>query len=444
MTFRALKQFLGIDRAIGASTATQLMRFITGPITMLLIIKYLSPADQGFYYSFAGVAGIQVFLEAGFAVSIAQFTAKEFAGLRFNKHGLLTGKAENLSRLRSIYQKAFRYYSAMALVLVLGISIGGYLFFASKPSEGVNWQIPWLVVAVCAGLQFLLAPFWAILEGCNRVADVATYYFWMTLIGFAASVLGFVITQNLDVVIFTSVAGLITSYTYIFGKWRKLRLQVKRPYRRHQQVGWFSDIWGFQWRIAGTWTGRYFLEAGIPAIAFQFFGPIVAGQAGMSFQLTKLAGSMASSWTVTKIPLWGKLVAQSRRIELDASWTHAATRHIMIALLAQSSLVLAVFVLPHLLPEYAERILTPVTFLGFSIGWFLYSFWLVSMHYVRAHRLEPYVWAHWVLAGSFLAILILGKDYVGVDALTYTFAIVHLPVAIWSLIVMRGIQRRHQ
>jgi hypothetical protein len=442
VSFSRLKKILGIDRAIGASTATQLMRFGTGPITMLLIIKFLSPADQGFYYAFAGVAGIQVFLEAGFAVSIAQFTAKEFAGVRFNKNGFLTGNAENLSRLRSIYQKAFRYYAAMAVVLVLGIGIGGYMFFASKPSDGVSWQLPWVVVAICMGLQFLLAPFWAVLEGCNRVADVATYYFWMTLIGFGASALGFVITQSVAVVIFTSLASLITGYAYIFGKWRKLRLQVKRPYRRHQQVGWFSNIWGFQWRIAGTWTGRYFLEAGMPAIAFQFFGPIVAGQAGMSFQLSKLAGGIASSWTVTKVPFWGQLVARNKRCELDASWRSAAKMHFIVSFIGQASVLIAVVFLTHFLPQYADRLFAPLTFVGFSMGWFLYSFWLVSMHYVRAHRLEPYVWAHWILAVLFLALLLLGKNTFGEAALTYSFAIVHFPVAIWSMLVMRKIQRQ--
>lgn len=418
------------------------MRFVTGPITMLLIIKYLSPADQGYYYTFAGVAGIQVFLEAGFAVSIAQFTAKEFAGLRFTKSGFLTGKSENLSRLRSIYQKAFRYYSAMAVVLTLGIGIGGYLFFSAKPSDGVHWQLPWIVVAICMGLQFLLTPFWAVLEGCNRVADVATYYFSMSLIGFAASALGFVITQSIDVVIFTSVASLLTGYAYIFGKWLNLRSQVIRPFRKHQQVAWFKDIWGFQWRIAGTWTGRYFLEAGIPAVAFQFFGPIVAGQAGMSFQLSKIAGGIASSWTGTKIPYWGQLVAQGKRRELDTSWRSAAKMHLIVSFIGQGSALFALVLLAHFLPQYADRLFSPLTFAGLSIGWFLYSFWLISMHYVRAHRLEPFVWAHWLLAVSFLFLLVVGKGTFGPAALTYSFAIVHLPVAVWSLLVMKSIQRQ--
>jgi len=442
VAFKTLIDALGIDRAIGVTTATQLMRFVTGPITMLLIIKYLTPAAQGFYYTFAGVAGIQVFLEVGFSVSIAQFTAKEFAGLRFTKRGFLTGKSANLSRLRSIYQKAFRYYSAMALVLTLGIGIGGYVFFSSRPSDGVHWQLPWIVVAICMGLQFLLTPFWAVMEGCNRVADVATYYFWMTLIGFAASALGFVIAQSLDVVIFTSVASLLTGYAYIFGKWLKLRSQVVRPYRRHQQVAWFHEVWGFQWRIAGTWTGRYFLEAGIPAIAFQFFGPIVAGQAGMSFQLAKMAAGIASSWTVTKIPFWGQLVAQSKRRELDASWRFAARMHLIVSFTGQASVLLALVLFSHFLPQYADRVFTPLTFVGLSIGWFLYSFWLISMHYVRAHRLEPFVWAHWLLAVSFLVLLAVGKGTFGPAALTYSFAIVHLPVALWSLIVMKKIQRQ--
>ncbi len=442
MSFIRLKHFLAIDRAIGVTSATQLIRFVTGPITMLLIIKYLSPADQGFFYTFAGVAGIQVFLEAGFAVSIAQFTAKEFAGLRFTKSGFLKGKSENLSRLRSIYQKAFRYYSTMAVVLTLGIGIGGYLFFSAKPSDGVNWQLPWIVVAICMGLQFLLTPFWAVLEGCNRVADVATYYFWMTLTGFSVSALGFVITQSLDVVIFTSVASLLTGYAYIFGKWLNLRTQVRRPFRKHQQVAWFQEIWGFQWRIVGTWTGRYFLEAGIPAIAFQLFGPIVAGQAGMSFQLSKMAGGIASSWTATKIPFWGQLVAQNKRRELDTSWRSAARMNLIVSFIGQASVLIALMFFAHFLPQYAHRLFSPLTFAGLSIGWFLYSFWLISMHYVRAHRLEPFVWAHWLLAVSFLFLLIVGKGNFGPAALTYSFAIVHLPVAIWSLLVMKKLQRQ--
>jgi len=387
---KRLINMLGIDRAIGATTATQLMRFVTGPITMLLIIRYLSPADQGFYYTFAGVAGIQVFLEAGFAVSIAQFTAKEFAGLRFNKNGFLTGKAENLSRLRSIYQKAFRYYSAMAVVLVLGIGIGGYIFFASQPSDEVKWQLPWVVVAICMGLQFLLTPFWAVLEGCNRVADVATYRFWTTLVVFAASALGFLITESLAVVIFTSVAGLITGYAYIFSKWRKLRLQVRRPYRRHQQVGWFNEVWGFQWRIAMVWGAKYILFFSMAPLAMALGTPALAGQVGITFQLAFFACSLASAFTNTKIPRWGTLLSSKNHILFYHEWTRFSHLHVAASAAFMTVLLAMFYVGSSLSPGISSRFLPIEVFAIFAIAMVAHALWLCFSHYFRSGRLEPY------------------------------------------------------
>jgi len=417
------------------------MRFFTGPITMLLIIKYLSPADQGFYYTFAGIAGIQVFLEAGFAVSIAQFTAKEFAGLRFNTNGFLTGKAENLSRLRSIYQKAFRYYSAMAVVLVLGIGIGGYLFFASKPSEGVNWQIPWLVVAVCAGLQFLLTPFWAILEGCNRVADVATYYLWMTVIGFAASVLGFVITQSLDVVIFTAVASLITGYAYIFGKWRKLRLQVKRPYRRHQQVGWFSEIWGFQWRIALVWAAKYLLFFSMPPIAMMLGTPALAGRVGITFQLAFFTCSLAALFTNTKIPRWGSLLSNSQKSLFYSEWLRFSKLHVL-ASFAFMLILLCLFYLGGLLfPGIQARFLTLQGFAIFGLGMVAHAFWLCFSHFFRAGRREPYTAVTVTAATSFLILAYLWRSWPEALGLASAFLITNIAAGACAYFIW--LKRRH-
>ncbi|MEI6070652.1 MAG: hypothetical protein WCS31_02585 [Verrucomicrobiae bacterium] len=431
---------LGIDRAISAATATELIRFVTGPITMLLIIRYLSPETQGYYYSFGAVMGIQVFLEAGFAVSIAQFAAREFANLRFTEKNILRGKAENLSRMRSIYQKARKYYVATASVLTFGLGVGGYFFFSSQPDHGVPWQIPWIVASLCAGLNFLLTPFWAILEGCNRVADVAAYRFGVTIAGFLTGALGMVATQSIWVVIWSSIATTATAYIYIFWKWSGLLYQIRRPYRSGYQVNWRKEIWGFQWRIAGTWGGRYFLEAGIPAIAFQFFGAVPAGKIGMSFQLTRIVASIASSWTATKIPYWGALISRNERSALAESWLKSSRLHLAIAFVGQASLLAIVATAAILTPVKAERILPPTIFAGFSIGWFFYSFWLAAMHYTRAHRLEPFVYAHMIIAVSFLGLTMLNMNTLGVAALSYSFALVHVPVAFWSWRVMHGIQ----
>jgi hypothetical protein len=441
VSFTRLKHFLGIDRAIGVTSATQLMRFVTGPITMLLIIKYLTPTDQGFYYAFAGVAGIQVFLEAGFAVSIAQFTAKEFAGLRFTKSGFLTGRSENLSRLRSIYQKAFRYYSAMGVVLTFGIGIGGYVFFSSRPSEGVHWQIPWVVVAVCMGFQFLLTPFWAILEGCNRVADVATYYFWMTLIGFTASALGFVITQSLDVVIFTSVASLLTGYAYIFSKWLKLRSQVIRPFRKHQQVAWFKDIWGFQWRIAIVWGAKYILFFSMAPIAMAVGTPELAGRVGITFQLAFFACSLASSFTNTKIPRWGAMISNNNCQSFYSEWLRFSKLHVLASTTFMVVLLVVFSLATLLVPGISSRFLTLEAFAILAIAMVAHAFWLCFSHFFRSGRIEPYTGLTVIAAVTYLMLIYLWKHWPNALGIASAFFVTNAIAAFFAYFIWT--QRKH-
>lgn len=431
-----LEQFTGVDRAVAAAVATQLTRFVTGPITLLLILRYLSPETQGFFYTFASVVGLQVFLEAGFAMCIAQFSSKEFSALRFNKRKLLTGGRRNLSRLRSVVRKAGKYYAIMATFLTAALLVGGYAFFSAQPSDNVPWLAPWIIVSLCAGATFLMTPFFAVLEGCNRVADIALFRLWSTLIGFAATAIGIVVTQSIWVAAWGSVSALFFSVAYLIFSWRGFLFQVLRRYDAAHQVNWLGEVWGFQWRIASTWGARYIMEGGIPAIVFTLFGPVLAGQAGMSFQLCRLMANISSSWSVTKVPYWGKLAAQGLFAEMDQLWQRSALRHVLVAVVGQALLLLGVGLLPYTFPHFADRLLNVWAALGFSAGWMFYAPWLVCSHYCRSHRIEPYTWLHWLVVLIFIFMVLSTQDTWGIYAVTNWFAFVHFPSAVASVAIL--------
>jgi hypothetical protein len=424
----ALRRWIGMDKAIAMSTATQLIRFVTGPITMVLIIKFLLPEEQGYFYSFAGVVGIQVFLEAGFAQSITQFTSKEFAWLRFNKDDVLVGKPDSLSRLRSLFQKANRYYTIMGGILSIVLMGGGYLFFSSKPDHGVHWVTPWLVGAGCAGVSFILTPFWALLEGCNRITEVASYRFWLSIMGFVVSSICLPLGLGIDMVIYSSLASTAFSVAYLFIRWRKLAIQILRP-PGACQVSWKKDIWGFQWRIAGTWMSRYFLESGLAPLALQLHGPVVSGQIGMTFQMVRMIGGIANTWTVIRIPAWGALAAKGLWDEVNSAWALAARRSVGFCVLGLSGFVVALFAFQTLFPGPGTRFLPASSTAGLAVGWMLYSLWLVSMHYTRALRLEPYTFLHLAVGGFFLGLCHLFSKEMGAATIPWVFAFVHLPAA---------------
>lgn len=427
---------LGVDRAIAISTATQLVRFVTGPITMLLMIKFLQPEEQGYFYSFAGVVGIQVFLEAGFAQSITQFSSKEFAWLRFNKQGLLVGKPDSLSRLRSLYQKANLYYTIMGGALTILLMGGGYLFFSSKPDHGVAWQTPWLVGSACAAIGFMLTPFWALLEGCNRITEVATYRLWLSLLGFATTAVCLTLGLGINIVVWSSIVSTVFPIVYLGVKWRKLVIQILRPPGK-AQVSWRKEVWQFQWRIAGTWMSRYFLESGLAPLAMQLNGPVVAGQVGMTFQMIRMIGGIANTWTAIRIPTWGMLAAKGMWEEVNASWRLAARRSVGFCVLGLSGFLVGLLAFQWLLPDAGARFLPASSTLGFAIGWMLYSIWLVSMHYTRALRMEPYTFLHVAVCVVFLGLCHLFSKVLGTSTIPWVFAAVHLPAAViaWKILV---------
>lgn len=432
-----LKRRIGLDRAIGASTLTQLMRFVTGPITMVLMIRHFSPAEQGFYYSFAGVLGLQVFLEAGFAQSIIQFTSREFANLRFNSKGYLSGSPAALSRLRSLISQANRYYRSMAVVISLALAIGGYFFFSSKPSHSVPWVLPWFVACASAGIGFLITPFWAFLEGCNRVAQVATYRMWSTFGMFLVTATGLMLDFGIYVVAWGAFFNLAFPILYLGTRWRRLLFQVLRP-PGNETISWRKEVWGFQWRIAGTWMSRYFLETGIAPLAFHLSGPAVAGQVGMTLQVTRLLAQVGNNWTALKIPMWGAMIASNKIKEFNDSWHAAATRSVCIRFMGLASAWAALFLFALIMPDAAKRFLPPSASAGFIIGLALYSFFLISSHYTRAMRQEPFLFLHLALAISFLVLSIALTKPLGNQAIPWAFAAVHLPAAFVALRVRKS------
>ena len=73
---KALEIF-GIDGAIFYTSSSQIISAIGGLITVFLIASFMTPATQGFYYTFVSVLAIQTFFELGLGGIINQYTAHE-------------------------------------------------------------------------------------------------------------------------------------------------------------------------------------------------------------------------------------------------------------------------------------------------------------------------------------------------------------------------------
>lgn len=305
-----------MDRTIAFSSVGQTWSLFAGPITLLLIMKYLSPATQGYYYTFGGIAAITALLELGFAQCVTQFASHEFAKLRFGPGGVIVGDPEARSRLISLGRLSLKWYGIMAFAAFLLLGFGGHLFFAMKDSGNVDWIIPWWCVSVTTGLTLLTLPLMAFLEGCNQTAFI---YGLRTACRIGASVTVWILLlmgQGLLAGALMGLTPLVIMAAALVWHWPGLfRELATRP--AAGVISWRQEIFPFQWRIAISWIGSYLAYSLFTPILFHFQSPEIAGKMGATMQLIASLHALSSAWTMSKGPQFSILVSDGRFADLD-------------------------------------------------------------------------------------------------------------------------------
>jgi hypothetical protein len=104
-----LRRTTGLDRGIGFTLLARGWSSLAGVGTLTLIARFLSPAEQGYYYTFYSLVALQIVFELGFSVVILQTASHEAAHLTLDAEGTVTGPASAHARLASVLQKSVRW-----------------------------------------------------------------------------------------------------------------------------------------------------------------------------------------------------------------------------------------------------------------------------------------------------------------------------------------------
>src|SRR5579872_3688174 len=131
-----MRRVLGVDRAIGFTVLARLWSSSAGLVTIALIARFLSPAEQGYYYTFGSLVALQVVFELGFSFVILQLASHERAELSIVDDCEIHGSPIAHAKLAFVIQKF------VSLYFVGGLFFGGYfvpcrfLFFFPSQQAG--------------------------------------------------------------------------------------------------------------------------------------------------------------------------------------------------------------------------------------------------------------------------------------------------------------------
>lgn len=438
MLYYLLKDKLGIDKAILFTLLGRGLQIGTALFTVVFIARYLSPEEQGFYYTFGSIVAIQVFFELGLTQIITQFVAHEFSHLKIEEDLSVIGDDKYLSRLSSLLHFCGKWYLVFAFFLALGLVIAGVWFFNyyEKENVGIIWELPWVILAIGTALNFLLSPIIAFIEGLGKVKEVAQIRLVQLVIDPIVIWGGLAIGSKLFVSGADAICRVIVVAVILFkSPFYKILKNIWKS-QKDERVSYLEEIFPYQWRIALSWISGYFIFQLFNPVLFAVEGAKVAGQMGMTLAALNGLQAMTMSWINTKVPQMSGYIELRNYAALDDLFYRTKKQMTFVG-----TMVIVLFVLViYLLQSYnivflgmriGDRFLPILPMLGMAwASWTMIPIncWAV---YLRCHKKEPLL-ANSVTVGVLCCIstIILGNIY-GLMGMVIGFALLRFVSLTW-------------
>ena len=381
---------VGIDRAVGFTVLGRGWAAVSGLVTLLLLVHYLSPVQQGYYFTFGNILALSVFIEMGLSLLLVQFASHERANLHWTPSGTLAGDSAAKARLSSLLQLSAKYYAVVATLLLVIVMPLGVLFFHAHSTSGIRWQIPWLWVALVSAATIVLLPVLSILEGCGLIAQIARLQMWQNIAGSLLLWLALISHWGLYAAPITNTVVLLCQIGWIVATKRAWLFDLLRYPTGGNQINWRGEVWPLQWKIAIACISGYFTFQLFNPILFATRGAAVAGQMGLSLAVMMTVTAISIAWVTTKVSPFGILIARRDFAALDHLFFPCLWQSWILVTVA-SALVWGVgawLYAAHL--PISTRFLPPLPLALLAASAVINHGVFAEAAYLRAHKQEPF------------------------------------------------------
>ncbi len=430
MSLSRIRQLAGFDFDVVATLLSRGWTGLAGVISVILIPIFLTATQQGYYYTFLSLLGLQLLFELGLGQVTSQVVAHEAASLQGVADGRLVGEARAIDRLASLTRSLRRWYGVVAvLFMLIGGGIGGGFLFGRTQLPLAEWMPVWVVLVVTTAVNLTYIPVLAFQEGLGRVGDVARFRLVQSVIGnlafWFALASGFSLWAACVAPLVYAVAARIWTFRSApVHYWLK-----SLPVNPSNAINWRADVLPFQWRIAISAASGYFIFYALTPFVFASDGAVEAGKFGVAMTLFTGISTLGASWVYAKTPRLAMHIARGEWLELNRLFLGAMWRSIGFTALASFGVVLIVAMLGYYELPQATRISGPSVLICLAAVCIANTAVSSMASYMRAHRREP------MLAVSVVGALVTGlAAYLGSRHGVFAMSLLYSMVAICVLL----------
>jgi len=398
-TFSKGAKKIGMDKAIAYSSSGRIVQGVTGIVSVLFLTTFLTGEEQGFYYTFGSILALQVFFELGLTGILTQFVAHEVSHLTLDGNNVYQGEEKYKSRLASLLYFCIKWYSVLAAIIFTFLLIIGNIYFrkyGDTQTTDISWTYPWLLICIGTAIKLFEAPLTSFFNGLGFVKEMCKIGFFQQLIIPITSWIGLACGLKLYVLGIGYLLSVSIWFSFIYRQKLFPVLINLLKVKITEKVGYFKEIFPYQWKIALSWISGYFIFNLFNPVLFATEGAVVAGQMGLTLQALNAIQALSMSWLNTKVPLYSKLIALKDYAQLDKIFNKTLKQ--MSTVCAFLLLSFFCFVILLNLTQIqikgniiAKRFLDYIPLILMMIPVFLQQFTTSWATYLRCHKQEPFL-----------------------------------------------------
>lgn len=368
------------------TAVNQLWKLFSGPALLILIPLYLSSEAQGYWYTFVSLAALAVFADMGFSTILLQFSAHEFAHLRFESDKRLVGSQEHLERLATLLRFAMKWSSGIGILAFPIILAVGFVVLDKKQTD-INWIIPWIIYGIASVFIFINSMLLSFIEGCNSVGEVQKIRFYISFVTVVLTGILLMLDTELYALAISLCVGALSGTIIIFYRYKHMLKQLF-VLGGGMEHNWKKDTLPLIGRYAVSWISGYFIFSIFTPIAFHYYGVVEAGKIGFSIAICTAIFSIANIWMTIIVPKINIYVAHKDYEILNKMFKTHLISAVGTYILGVFTLFIIVIFMSGILP-FADRLVSTFSLAIVSLSWLLQLILSGYAVYMRAHKEEP-------------------------------------------------------
>lgn len=428
------KTIVGLDIHVFHTLLFRGWSVLAGGVSIVLIPIFLSPTQQGFYYTFASVLALQVFFELGLNQVIIQLVSHDAAHLTIEDEGKVTGDAGRIHRLNGLVRLLRRWYTFAAVLFVVLAGGAGWVFFVLKGGDLTveQWGATWVGLVLFTSINLFLSPRLAVIEGTGQVGAVARLRLMQSMMGYGIMWTLLLLGTGLWAAVAVPAVSAIATTLWLRRRGGMFRQPSTAKIQGLESISWRRDVFPLQWRIAISWACGYVIFNLFTPIVFANHGAVEAGRLGMAMTVFNAITTLGLSWISAKTPNFTMHISRGESEALNRLLKELALRSIVATTLLSFVLVTLVALGNHYDIMAVNRIAPAETLFWIACSTIVNTGINAAAVYMRAHREEPMLPIS--VASAFLVAIVVFTFKEDIARMMMSYALVSIFVSLpWTM-----------